>query len=112
MSLRLEKNLSGQRSTVTSNHYGQRNLSRLIDTALSDARLLNKILYHACTRVDFTELKKGFLDWKPLWYMVGRERLKRSTSGLKVIELVDAYLQVQAQIKLTLDPFQNLIKYL
>ena len=35
--------------------------------------------------VDFTELKKGFLDWKPLWYMVGRERLERSTSGLKVL---------------------------
>ncbi len=37
--------------------------------------------------VDFTELKKGFLDWKPLWYMVGRERLERSTSGLKVRQL-------------------------
>jgi hypothetical protein len=32
------------------------------------------IFYHACTRVDFTELKKGFLDWKLLWYMVGREQ--------------------------------------
>ena len=33
-------------STVTSNHYGQPNLSRLIDTALRDARLLNQTLDH------------------------------------------------------------------
>ena len=33
-------------STVTSNHYSQPNLSRLIDTALSEVRLLNQTLDH------------------------------------------------------------------
>ena len=45
---------------------------------------IRPILYHACTRVDFTDIKKGLNLLNPLWCMVGRERFERSTIGLKV----------------------------